>query len=113
MVKNKVKLPNAKPPMGNQSDMTWNVERAESMDRALYMGSVLFKLENYKPIMTALHDYRFSTDDSAKTEAASNFKTACLSAGLEIAEASWLWNYLRNYKLDYTSVRWASPGDGW
>lgn len=94
-------------------NMEWNVERGESMDRALLMGSILFRLENYKPIMMALHDYRFSDDATLKETAANDFKVACENAGLENAEMNWLWNYLKNYTLDYNAVSWASPGDGW
>ena len=111
--KRKVHLPREKPPTGNQSDMIWNEERSGSMDRALYMGSILFRLENYKPVMTALHDYRFSNKDDIKEEAADAFKTGCLNAGLEKEEVNWLWNYLRNYRLDYDNVSWAQAGDGW
>ena len=111
MSKKKVHLPKTKPPKPNESDMIWNAERAVSMDRALYIGSILFKLESYKPVMIALHDYRFSTNDQDKIDAANAFKTACLTAGLEQEEINWIWNYLRNYRLDYNSV--AQVGDGW
>jgi hypothetical protein len=116
LVKGKVHLPTEKPPSGTQSDKIWNEERAGSMDRALYMGSILFRLENYKPIMTALHDYRFSDSEDDKIAAANDFKTACLTAGLVQEEVNWLWNYLRNYRLDYNEPnvsQWAQVGDGW
>lgn len=113
MVKGKIRLPKDEPPTGNQSDMVWNEERAESMDRALYMGSILFRLENYKPIMKALHEYRFAKDEGIRNKAIADFKTACLNAGLEKDELKWLWNYLQNYRLDYGNVNWACPGDGW
>lgn len=106
----KRKGPPTDKPNKSANDNAWNIERGESMDRALSMGSLLFRVENYKPIMMALHDYRFSTDKAAAAQA---FSIACDTAGLEVAEKNWLWNYLKHYTLDYASVTWASPGDGW
>ena len=108
MKKSKSHIPTGKPPTGNQSDMVWNEERAGSMDRALYMGSILFRLENYKPIMMALHNLRFGKP-SEQEAAPGDFRAACETAGLEEEEIDWIWRYLQHYG---ENVNWALD-DGW
>ena len=98
-------------PSVTASDLMWNEERAGSMDRALRIGQILFRLENYKPVMLALDKLVVEkggkqTSPTAKEE----FINACGSAGLEPEETRWLWNYLQYHSHEYD---WACPGDGW
>jgi hypothetical protein len=96
----------------------WNEERAYSMDRALRIGNMLFKLEHYKPIMLALHKHTLEkAGEQVEPAAYDDFKAACEKASLKEFEIAWLWNYLKHHTIDLDwDISWvdtACPGDGW